>query len=130
MEGKTHLTSGLLLWALGLGPEAVLGAMFPDVDCASATLGSAFVSSTYGHRGLFHSLSFLAIIGGMSVIAGRDGFALGYGAHLALDALTKGGVRLLAPFSKKSVRGPFKTGDFFDTLLSAVFLAIAVASLI
>lgn len=126
MEGRTHFTAGLLLWALGFGPEALLGSLFPDVDCEKAVLGLPVVARTYGHRGIFHSLSFLAIIGGGADIAGLGGFAVGYAGHLALDSLTVSGTTLFAPFSGRKLRGPLVTGDFFDLLLSGVFAALAL----
>ena len=125
MEGRTHLASGFFLFALGLGPGAIFGSLFPDIDSPRAFFG--LVSDAYGHRGLFHSLSFLTIIGGIAVIAGYPGFLSGYAAHILLDSLTVSGVRMFEPFFPLRLRGPFITGGFFDHMLSAVLFASAVA---
>lgn len=127
MEGRTHFALGLLLFALGLGPEAIVGAMLPDIDSKNAVMGSLLISRLFGHRGVFHSLSMLAVLGGTAMISGRDGFALGYASHLALDSLTVGGLRLFAPFSKRVTRGPFYVGSIFDKLFGVVFFTLAIA---
>ncbi len=128
MEGRTHFAGGLFLWSLGGGPEALVGAMLPDIDSPRAVMGSPLVSFAYGHRGLFHSLSFLFILGGTALMLGLDGFAWGYGLHIALDSATRGGVAPLLPFGRRRLKGPLKTGDFFDKLICALFAASALAT--
>jgi membrane-bound metal-dependent hydrolase YbcI (DUF457 family) len=51
--------------------------------------------------------------------------ALGFATHLALDALTPGGIRPLWPLGW-TVRGPVRTGSFNDIAIGATGLAVAV----
>lgn len=142
--GKKGLLPGILEFLVRL----VTGAM------EMVTVGIAtFIRAVLGHRGAVHSLSmgFLVtavVTAGIVVgipalnaqwetvsldvpwIAG-PALGVGYLAHLLTDMLTKGGVPLWWPISKKRVRLlprtlAFRTGGIFDwmTMLSCVFVIL------
>jgi inner membrane protein len=88
-----------------------------------------------GHRGLTHSLlacAGVAALGWLLAPALGAGLALGYGAHVAADACTPGGVPLLAPLSRRRCwllprRGRIPTGSLRELAVAALLTAGAVA---
>lgn len=148
MLGKTHITFALALSAFGAVGFSVLthtplnakdlsvfygavtlGALFPDIDEPSSTLGkktlgiSNAIKALFGHRGLTHSIAFIVGIGILLLFLStfstgmlREipllnleavleififGFLLGCVLHLIGDMLTLSGVPLFLPFSAK-----------------------------
>ncbi len=115
----------------------LLGSILPDIDSRYSKINrwsgivGIFVTFFFKHRGIFHSLVFHFIL---ALIAGYFfGFIyalalfIGYSAHLIGDALTRGGVKFLYPFSNFKLRGPFKVGGFAETI---IFVLLAVFILI
>ncbi len=111
------LTSQSLPLAIGM---AALGSLLPDIDAVESKIKNLgafgitpfapiakFVNRSFGHRGIMHSpvtlvpvailsavLSFwVGVVPGISLL-------LGYGSHLAMDAMTRSGIPLV-PFSQK-----------------------------
>ena len=102
-----------------IGSLAVIAAgaaLLPDLDAQRSRIRSlalgpvkpldplgALLSGAWGHRGPLHSLPGLAAFGLIAALplalrwGGEYGaaFLLGYGSHLALDAMTRHGVPLL-----------------------------------
>ena len=156
MLGKTHITLGLGLGALSATTfsaitqttfsaldlsifygAVTLGALLPDIDEPNSTIGrktigiSNAIKTLCGHRGLTHSIAFIALVSLLSLLAcalGGDilreipliasyvevanlqgdnieifafGLVLGCIFHLIGDMLTISGVPLLLPFSTK-----------------------------
>ncbi|MDD3919591.1 MAG: metal-dependent hydrolase [Eubacteriales bacterium] len=130
MKSETHVIGGILVAAaLKLPmPEAVMltfGALLPDIDQASSTLGSRCkaVSWLLQHRGVTHSLLFAALCGAIYPYLG-----LGVLSHILLDMLNRKGVMLFWPF-RKTIGIPLldiKTGGFFEWLLRLVMSAAAI----
>lgn len=154
MLGKTHITLGLGLSALSATAFSVithttfnaldlsifygavtLGALLPDIDEPNSTIGkktfgiSNAIKAFCGHRGLTHSLIFIALLvvllmficaflgeslreiplissyvdlQGDNIEIFAFGLVLGCIFHLIGDMLTISGVPLLLPFSTKA----------------------------
>lgn len=150
MLGKTHIAFALALSTLGavgfsmlthtplnvkdlsvFYGAVTLGALFPDIDEPSSTLGkktlgiSNAIKVLFGHRGLTHSIAFIVGIGVLLLFLSafsaeilREipllnldeevleifmfGFLLGCVLHLMGDMLTPSGVPLFLPFSAKA----------------------------
>jgi inner membrane protein len=155
MKGRTHLIAGagtglsLLILSIdeptigiAAGALSILGSIAPDIDNRKSIIGnkmkitSTVTNKIFGHRGITHTPALLLamfLIGVVALVMTDSwkyfpvlcGFAVGYASHLFLDMLTKGGIPLLFPFSRKRINlTPFKTGGFFE-----IFLGIAVALL-
>ncbi|MGO0122221.1 metal-dependent hydrolase [Desulfothermobacter acidiphilus] len=118
---------------------AVVGAvagLLPDVDHPGSTAGrvlwpvAVLLENTLGHRTITHTVWFCAAVGLLlSLLAGLlNPFLprfhhqvpvalaflaglLGSLSHLALDALTRSGIRPFWPLEFGEFRGPFVTGD-------------------
>ena len=156
MLGKTHITLGLGLGALSATTfsaitqttfsaldlsifygAVTLGALLPDIDEPNSTIGrktigiSNAIKTLCGHRGLTHSIAFIALVSLLSLLAcalGGDilreipliasyvevanlqgdnieifafGLVLGCVFHLIGDMLTISGVPLMLPFNAK-----------------------------
>lgn len=105
-----------------------LGSVFPDIDMKGSyiskrypLLARAFKKAR--HRGITHSLIFIAILYIISltlvsishknivVFTICSGFILGYTSHLALDLLTREGIELLFPFRFNIKLFHIKTGS-------------------
>ncbi|TCJ98270.1 UNVERIFIED_ORG: LexA-binding, inner membrane-associated putative hydrolase [Anoxybacillus amylolyticus] len=126
----------------------LLGAVFLDIDHPNSFIGrrmkvtSFLVHQTFGHRGWTHSLSFVLGFGVLLYIGTfalspilqdfslkqvilffAKGWIIGMVSHLFLDMMTKGGVPLLHPFSKKRISlSPIKTGSLGEFLVFLVML--------
>lgn len=126
MMGRTHLLLGLntlwLLQPLGTSESlplltlaVALGTLLPDLDAPNSLLQGLSVGGVrpfvlparaiapFGHRGILHSLSGMLLTGVLSLpfatahIEILLAFLLGYASHLAADACTRSGIRLLYP---------------------------------
>jgi inner membrane protein len=138
----THLSFALLLGLallkvtnfslpvlLFLGAVAV-SSLLTDIDTATSLIGSKVkaVSFFFGHRRFFHSIVCLVIAASLIFNLTKNpdyslAFIIGYGSHLLLDSLTRGGTALFWP-AKLMVKGPFKTRGLFDMLLFISFTLI------
>ena len=130
MKSETHVIGGILAAAaLKLPmPEAVmltLGALVPDIDQASSTLGSKCkpIGWLLQHRGVTHSLLFALLCAAIYPYLG-----LGVLSHILLDMCNRRGVMLLWPF-RRQIGVPFldvKTGGLFELLLRIAMTAAAI----
>ena len=114
--------------------------IFVDIDSKKSYFGNKFyfrpIQLFFKHRGVIHSLFFAVllslIIGSFNIWAGF-GFLVGYFSHLFLDCLTKAGVMLFWPLSRKKIRFGILSGGMFEDvifvllLLSNVFIVGKVA---
>ena len=102
----------------GVFIATTVGSIFPDIDNTKSMIGkrvkpiSFLLNKAFGHRGFVHSpcnlICIASIVGVLLSIFGQTsylpillGFAIGFMLHLLLDAITKGGVPFLYPFSRK-----------------------------
>ncbi|MCG3211847.1 MAG: hypothetical protein FOGNACKC_05493 [Anaerolineae bacterium] len=96
-----------------------------------------------GHRGATHwlvtalALALLAALGGWFIGFPALGawLFIGYGSHLALDAMTLSGLELLQPFTARKVHllpkpMRIRTGSLVDSLLTVVFGAVAATAVL
>lgn len=116
---------------------AVLGSLLPDIDHRNSYIGrklhiaSFIISKTLGHRSIVHTplmiFAFTAVLYFLSMeltgtfrITARlfiTGLSAGMWSHLLLDMMTKRGIPLLYPITKKSFRiANFKAGGIGDRL--------------
>ena len=120
---------------------SIFSTLIPDIDSRFSRIGrkksSRFLQFFFSHRGFLHSAFFLILIFGIFYLFAlksiAQGFLLGYGFHIFLDSLTKGGIALFYPF-KFRVRGFLKTGGIFEKslfyaliLIDCVFFAFFVS---
>ena len=132
--------SGLVDGIVGSGVVlcgALLGSLLPDIDHRHSYIGRKFkiasfiISKTLGHRSVVHTpliiFAFTAFLFFLSneftgeVQALSKSFVIGLSAgmwsHLLLDLMTKRGIPLLYPFTKKSFRiANFKGGGIGDSI--------------
>ena len=151
MLGRTHIVFGLLigilllkysfLSALSLIKKIIFLALImffsliPDVDEKKSKIGRKvkLIGFFFRHRGFFHSLIFILIIGYiLFYLFNLDYYVLiactaGFFSHLVLDMLTISGIRLY-PF-KARTRGFIKTGSLLENILLAV-MAVFILLLI
>ena len=132
--------NGLVDGIVGIGAVlfgAVLGSLLPDIDHRQSYIGrklkiaSFIISKTLGHRSVVHTpliiFAFSALLfffsneltGQVQVMSKFFviGLSAGMWSHLFLDLMTKRGIPLLYPFTKKSFRiANFKGGGIGDTI--------------
>lgn len=131
MNWKLHLTLGAVsgiagglcllsnpAWAAGYTLTCTISSLFSDLDSPMSKLGrttpmiSKFCNKMFGHRGLFHTPCFLFLswlcyfnlsknIYESNTFWVMYGFSVGFLCHMIQDLFTKGGIKLLYPFSKK-----------------------------
>jgi inner membrane protein len=84
----------------------------------------------FKHRGFFHSLFPAILIWFGFALLGLDwvglSIAYGYVSHLFTDGFTLSGVNLLYPVSKWIIKGPVRTGNFFEFLLLIIVVVIDI----
>jgi len=148
MRGYTHLAFGVLIGILFLKLKAApslldavfifsfasLGSLLPDIDHAGSILGRRvkIIGAISEHRGLFHSLWFLALFSLLCYLvipAYWLVFSLCYLSHLVLDAFNYAGIQPFYPVGRR-MRGKIKSGGFLDTLLFLVLLVIDAVLLV
>lgn len=125
-----------------------IGSLLPDIDEPNSYIGkrtrgvSDATKFVFGHRGFTHSIlaMFLAFIPWFIVSNFLDenaitvtlstflfGIALGYIFHILGDMLSKTGVPLFLPFSKKRIKIPlYTTGGTMEVVIHFLSVAILV----
>ena len=150
MLKRTHLVFALLLFMilvfnLNLSPINklmflvifILAAIIPDIDTTESSVGrktkpaSNLINVLFGHRGFFHSLTFIIILAILLFILKTPNLIAiailtGYVSHLILDAFTKTGIRVFWPL-KSQAKGSIKTGSTTESIIFLVFLAGIIA---
>lgn len=141
--------------ALGAALAAgAVGALLPDIDSPDSRIshrtglargrgpltdlvGGGVRSLFGGHRGFTHSALVAGLLS-LAVFAVRPwlgaaavGFLIGYLSHIAADMVTRDGVRLGWPLSRREIGlGPrrlrFRTGSFMEYVVVAGVCALAV----
>lgn len=108
---------------------ALMATYIPDIDSKKSKLGKYILFRPLQwftkHRGIFHSFSFLIVVGFVLYLffpySFLFGFVLGYGSHLLVDCLTVQGIRIFYPL-KFRVRGFIRSGGIIETIIFVVFL--------
>ncbi|RHW39468.1 hypothetical protein D1B33_01085 [Lysinibacillus yapensis] len=129
---------------------ALLGSLLPDIDHRNSYIGrklkvaSFIISKTLGHRSVIHTplviFAFSALLyffskeltGQSQVLSSYFimGLSAGMWSHLLLDMMTRRGIPLLYPITKKSFRiANFKGGGMGDTI-SIIGCAILIVFLL
>lgn len=114
----------------------LLGSLLPDLDHPGSLIGRKFsffsklTHRSLGHRGALHSL--LALLGwfwGLAWLFPKPlalAFLGGYGSHLVLDAMTKGGFPIFWPFSLKTGGAGLKSGGWMDGAIGLISVVIVL----
>lgn len=121
----------------------ILGSLLPDIDNPKSMLGnkvellSRTVNKMFGHRGFIHSpLLLVGIYFGLGWILEKNewgfygwpllyGLLIGYAGHLFLDFMTRGGIPLFYPFSRKHFRVTWmKSGKGYEGLVAGGLFSI------
>lgn len=144
MLARTHLAfgilAGLLVYKYFVVGDLVLfflsvalGAFLPDLDHPNSKINNKLkitkiVPLFFKHRGFFHSI-FAALLISWALWAWLGsvygvGLFAGYLSHLASDALTVSGINFLHPISTFHLRGPVRTGTFFELAIFFFVLAL------
>lgn len=125
---------------------SVIGSLLPDIDHKGSYIGrrakitSSLISSLFEHRGATHSpiiiTSFMFILNllfskfvasGPIVTIVFLGFYVGMMSHVLLDMVTKGGVPLLLPISKKKFSlTNIKTGSLGEQLIMTGLVLVSL----
>lgn len=127
----------------GVFIATTIGSLYPDIDNSQSMLGrkikpiSFIINKLFGHRGFIHTpfnLICLLLLMGTPLILTEQynylpiviGFAVGFLSHLFLDAITKGGISFLYPFSRKRFNlTTIKTGGIGENLIVVFMLLIS-----
>jgi inner membrane protein len=112
----------------------MIGSLIPDLDLPESKLGekikplSFIINLIFGHRHLFHSMLFAAILSIGAYFFSGTYYALalflGFMSHVILDMLTPQGIEILYPFSRHKVQGFIRTGSFLEHVLIFAILAL------
>jgi len=120
--------------------SSTVGALLADIDMTDSQMGmffpatSKFMSKTFKHRGVTHSLVTLGIFifalqNSHWLNVGADffelivlGLMIGHISHILLDLITPAGITLFYPIKKKISLGTFKSGGMGEILINQLFL--------
>ena len=110
-----------------------------DIDQANSKVGknmgiiSKLINFFFGHRNLFHSFTFVAIVYVIfHLFAGKIlslPFLIAYSSHLFLDALTPQGIKPFYPLKYKW-RAGIKTSGFLEKFILIAIVVLIVLKLI
>tara|TARA_Y100000310_G_scaffold89680_1_gene86793 strand:+ start:220 stop:678 length:459 start_codon:yes stop_codon:yes gene_type:complete len=140
----THLAFGLFISLLSLDffdinnklifiLVAIIFSIFPDIDERKSKIGkkykktSAIINFIFGHRGFFHSIYIPLILYAFFYYANSEiaiAVLVGYFSHLFMDALTKHGIRPLAPLINKKINGPIKTNSLSEKMIFLIIILL------
>jgi inner membrane protein len=135
---RTHLTFSTLLFlllfsyfqnpilaALGI----FIGTIILDIDSKKSKIGKAWyfrpIQWFTSHRKFFHSLLFIILATAIIAIISTNiaiGFVIGSLSHLFLDSITKRGITPLHPFTKRKLKGPFRTNSIPEDVIFVLLL--------
>jgi inner membrane protein len=120
---------------------STLSSLLPDIDHKGSYIGrrakvtSKITSSIFKHRGVTHSPVLVSIfmlilnffITNPMIKPMLWGIYLGIMSHIFLDMVTKGGIPLLYPLSKKKYSlTKIKTGSFIETIIMVAMIAAII----
>lgn len=139
---RAHLAFGVFLflilfsfveiwWLFLVG--VLVGVLIVDLDSRKSKVGNYFIFRPFQffvkHRGFMHSLLFGSVV--MAVFAMFSvnvafGFIVGFLSHLFLDCLTRRGVALFWPISKKRLSFILKSGGLVEDVVFVLLLLIDI----
>jgi membrane-bound metal-dependent hydrolase YbcI (DUF457 family) len=106
----------------------LISTVFVDIDARNSKFGNRWflrpLQWVTNHRGFFHGLAaalIISLIVGFVNLWAGFGFFVGYVAHLFLDCLTLGGVKLFWPFDFK-VSGFVRSGGTLEDIIFVLLL--------
>ena len=113
--------------------------IFPDIDESSSRVAKrlkpfSYLAVVFGHRNIFHTIyfpiaiSFILFVFDLRVLA--LAVLVGYLSHLFLDLITKRGITLFYPLSKRRVLGFVKVGGIFENLIFLVLIVLIIYKLV
>jgi inner membrane protein len=112
--------------------------VFPDVDERTSKIFKklkpfSYLAALFGHRNIFHTIYFPVAIFLVLYIFNLKLLSIavlvGYLLHLFLDLITKKGLALFYPLSKKRIKGFVKVGSLIENLIFLVFIVLIVYKL-
>ena len=113
--------------------------VFPDIDVSSSKVSKklkpiSYLTSLFGHRNLFHTVYFPFAIFLVLLVFNLKLLSLaaliGYLLHLFLDMITKGGIALFYPLSKKRIKGFIKVGSLIENIFLIILIILIIYKLI
>lgn len=113
--------------------------VFPDIDESSSKIFKklkpfSYLAVLFGHRNILHTIYFPLVIVLVLFIFNLKLLSLavliGYLLHLLLDLITKKGIALFYPLSKKRIRGFIKVGSLIENLIFIILIVLVVYKLI
>jgi len=125
------------IWGIPFLILISIGSKIPDIDTPNSNIGkkirpiSNLINVIFKHRGFFHSLIFIIIVGIILFLTKIPqpltiALLLGYLSHLLLDLFSDKKHGIFWPFQIK-FKGPIKTASISESVL---FVALIIVSLI
>lgn len=113
--------------------------IFPDIDESSSRIFKklkpfSYPAVLFGHRNIFHTIYFPTAIALTLFILNLKLLSLaaltGYLLHLFLDLITKKGINLFYPLTKKRIKGFIKVGSLIENMLFTTLIILIIYKLI
>lgn len=113
--------------------------IFPDIDESSSRIFKklrpfSYLAVLLGHRSILHTVYFPLAIALVLFIFDMKLLSLavliGYLSHLFLDLITKRGITLFYPLTKKRIKGFIKVGSLIETIFFVILIVLIVYKLI
>jgi len=113
--------------------------VFLDIDESSSRIFKklkpfSYPALLFGHRKIFHTIYFPIAIAGTLFILNLKllSFAvlIGYLLHLILDMLTRKGINLFYPLTKKRIKGFVKVGSLIEKIIFIILIVLIIYKLI
>ena len=113
--------------------------IFPDIDDSSSKISKklkpfSYLTTLFGHRTIFHTIYFPLAISFVLFILNFKLLSLaaliGYLLHLILDSITKKGIALFYPLSKKRIKGFIKVGSLTENIIFTILIILIIYKLI
>ncbi|MBW2987501.1 metal-dependent hydrolase [Candidatus Woesearchaeota archaeon] len=150
MNARTHLAFGFLFGLLSLAylkPSnyiiyfaiVLFAALLPDCDHPDSSINKKVpifkvFAYIFKHRGFFHTLWVPLVVFFLLYKFGYYQYgvavAVGYGAHLLSDGLTKMGVNIIHPLKQLRVQGFVETGGLLEHLIFGLVVIACVLLLV
>ena len=134
MLGSTHLLFSLLLGSFYFNyakPDSIIGKIvFAALLLIGTFLPDIDIKLPVKHRGIFHTIWPIVLILVLNAVLSNFlpfsivALALGYGVHIATDAITPYGIAPLWPLQKQRIRGPVRTGSLLELGIASVLVVI------
>jgi len=113
--------------------------IFPDIDESSSKIFKklkpfSYLAVLFGHRNIFHTIYFpIAIALALLIFKLKIlsyAVLIGYSLHLFLDLITKKGITLFYPLTKKRIKGFIKVGSLIENLIFIVLIVLIACKLL